>query len=145
MDTFDNIILTGRPASGKSEFIDFLKGVPVEERLGKYHVGEFKELDDFLWVWELGEADDLWEELGRERINTKNAGHGYVTKEPELILTEFMSLKLNRELIRNYVSDPKFYEQYTLIIEFARGGKDAYKKTLNALNEKALNNTAIFS
>ena len=31
--TFEIIILNGRPAAGKSEVIDYLKNIPVEERM----------------------------------------------------------------------------------------------------------------
>jgi hypothetical protein len=143
VETFQNIILTGRPASGKSEFIDFLKGVPLPERRKQYHIGEFAELDDFLWVWELGEADDIWEKLGRRRINTKFVGCGYATLEPDLILTDFMTRKMNRELVANYASNPAFYEKCTLFIEFARGGKDCYRKTFGMFDERILRSSAI--
>lgn len=144
VNTFDNIILTGRPASGKSEFIDFLKGVPAKERIKKFHVGEFDELDDFLWVWEMGEADDIREKLGRPRADTVNVGHGYYTKEPELVLTKFMTLKMNREILEKYESRPEFYRDRTLFIEFARGGKGAYRWTLDNFDEKVLRRSAIF-
>lgn len=144
MNTFENIIITGRPASGKSELIDFLKKVPVSERIEKFHIGEFKELDDFLWVWGLGETDDLFEKMGRERIYTKNVGYGYVTKDPDLTLNKFMSLKMNRELVSNYLGNDKFYKNNTLFIEFARGGKNTYRDTLNTFDERALQETAIF-
>ena len=38
--TFDVIILNGRPAAGKSEVIDYLKKVPLEERVRRFHIGE---------------------------------------------------------------------------------------------------------
>ena len=52
-DRFEIIILLGRPAAGKSEVIDFLKKTPVEERLRRFHIGRFEEIDDFpmLWTW----------------------------------------------------------------------------------------------
>ncbi len=49
---FQNILLLGRPASGKSEFIDFMKQVSDTDRASKYHIGKFKEMDDFPWIWE---------------------------------------------------------------------------------------------
>ena len=42
-DTFEVIVLTGRPAAGKSEVIDYLKKTPVEERRRRFHIGEFEE------------------------------------------------------------------------------------------------------
>jgi len=43
---FENLLLLGRPASGKSEFIDFMKNVNDEERAKRYHIGPFEELDE---------------------------------------------------------------------------------------------------
>lgn len=143
-ETFDNIILTGRPASGKSEFIDFLKGVPVRERIEKYHIGDFTELDDFLWVWDMGENDDIWEMLGRKREFTRNVGHGYVTMEPELVLTDFMTRKMNGELLHKYAGNKGFYEENTLFIEFARGGRSGFKKTFDMLDAEVLKNISVF-
>jgi len=65
--TFDVIIFNGRPAAGKSEVIDFLKKVPLKERIQRFHVGEFEELDDFPILWERFEDDDLLEEMGLPR------------------------------------------------------------------------------
>ena len=39
---FDIIILNGRPAAGKSEVIDYLKSISVEERIKRFHIGEFE-------------------------------------------------------------------------------------------------------
>lgn len=144
MLTFDNIILTGRPASGKSELIDFLKNVPVVERIEKFHIGEFDELDDFLWVWEMGENDDIWEKMGRKRLHTENIGHGYEFHEPEMVYTKYMTLKMNRHVMENFISAPKYYENKTLFVEFARGGEDCYKWTLNHFDESILKRTAVF-
>ena len=46
-NTFETIILIGRPAAGKSEVIDFLKKTPVEQRRRRFHIGAFEEIDDF--------------------------------------------------------------------------------------------------
>ena len=67
-DIFDIIILNGRPAAGKSEVIDFLKRVPPEERVKKFHIGEFEEIDDFPILWEQFEDDDLLEDMGLLKI-----------------------------------------------------------------------------
>ena len=66
--TFEIIILNGRPAAGKSEVIDYLKKIPVEERIKRFHVGEFLEIDDFPFLWEDFEDDDLREEMGLPRL-----------------------------------------------------------------------------
>ena len=144
MKTFDNIVLTGRPASGKSELINFLKGVPVDERIKTYHIGEFEELDDFLWVWELGESDDIWEQLGVKRTHLENVGYGYVAFDPVLVYTKFMNIKMNRKLVGTYLADSGYYDGKTLFVEFARGGEKTYEETLNSFDKKVLEKTAIF-
>ena len=52
-NTFDILLLIARPAAGKSEVIDYLKQVPLEERLRRFHVGKFEEIDDFPILWNL--------------------------------------------------------------------------------------------
>lgn len=143
-DHFKNLMITGRAASGKSEFLDFLKRVPVEKRRDLYHIGEFKEIDDFLWIWEMGETDDLWERLGRKRVFTKNVGVGYVEADGNDIFWDFLDIKLNRCLTEKYLNNFEFYKTNTLFIEFARGGKDGYGKVFNALDEVILKDTAVF-
>ncbi|HZY09790.1 MAG TPA: hypothetical protein VFF29_01430, partial [Bacteroidota bacterium] len=56
---FDIIILIGRPAAGKSEVIDFLKKTSTDERLRRFHIPAFEEIDDFIYVWETFEIDDI--------------------------------------------------------------------------------------
>ena len=58
-NTFDIVILNGRPAAGKSEVIDFLKKVPVDERISRFHIGDFEEIDDFPILFERFEDDEL--------------------------------------------------------------------------------------
>ena len=47
------ILLIGRPASGKSEIIDYLIKIPPQERLGRFHLGDLDVIEDFpmLWTW----------------------------------------------------------------------------------------------
>ena len=51
MDTFDILLLIARPAAGKSEIIDHLKNMPIEDRVQLFHIGEFEEIDDFPMLW----------------------------------------------------------------------------------------------
>ncbi len=46
-NNFYVLLIIGRPASGKSEIIDFLKRVPADERREALHIGNFVEIDDF--------------------------------------------------------------------------------------------------
>ena len=69
-ETFDILFLVARPAAGKSEIIDYLKMTEKQERMSRFHIGEFVELDDFpmLWVW--FEEDRILTELGHPRLHT---------------------------------------------------------------------------
>ena len=69
-ERFETIILIGRPAAGKSEVIDFLKKTDEAERARRFRIGSFSELDDFPFVWETFEIDDLLERLGQPRVFT---------------------------------------------------------------------------
>ena len=44
-NNFPILIITGRPAAGKSEVIDFLKKCPALERLQRFHIADFEELE----------------------------------------------------------------------------------------------------
>ena len=58
-DCFRSIILIGRPAAGKSEIIDFLKHTPPSERRDRFHIGDLVEIDDFPFLWEKFQEDDI--------------------------------------------------------------------------------------
>ena len=65
-DIFHTIILTARPAAGKSEVIDFLKKLDPATRRERFHVGEIVEIDDFPYIWEKFEEDQILAEAGRD-------------------------------------------------------------------------------
>ncbi|MCP4216920.1 MAG: hypothetical protein GY765_19880 [bacterium] len=132
---FNIIILNGRPAAGKSEVIDFLKKVPVAERIERYHVGEFVEIDDFPFLWEDFEDDDLREEMGLERLisnkeftyNGKTMA-GYVFKEKAY--WNFLIKKINFSYEKLVRDTPGFNDgSKTVILEFSRGTEHGGFKT----------------
>ncbi len=133
-NTFDVIIVNGRPASGKSEIIDFLKNVPLDERIRTYHIGEFEEIDDFPILWERFEDDDILEEMGLPRlISDKKFEYegetlpGYVFKEKWF--WNFLIKKLNLAYEKILRDNPDYHEQKTLLVEFARGTEHGGFKT----------------
>ncbi len=67
---FDILILIARPAAGKSEIIHYLKQVPDDERVRRFHIGPFVEIDDFPMLWTWFEEDDILERLGYPRLHT---------------------------------------------------------------------------
>lgn len=127
-NTFDVIILNGRPAAGKSEVIDYLKKVPLAERIERFHVGEFREIDDFPILWERFEDDDLMEEMGQPRLLTDReftyegkTMPGYVFKGKWF--WNFLIKKLNLAYARILRDDPAFHDAKTLFVEFSRGSE----------------------
>ncbi len=127
-DTFDIIILNGRPAAGKSEVIDYLKQTPLEERIRRFHVGEFEEFDDFPILWERFEDDDLYEKYGKPRqiANTtfEYEGEtlpGYVFKDQ--FFWNFLIEKLNDQYAKRLRDVPDYHATHTAIFEFARGSQ----------------------
>lgn len=127
-EIFDIIILNGRPAAGKSEVIDYLKSISVEERIRRFHIGEFEEFDDFPILWERFEDDDLYEQHGRPRLISDTSFEyegrtyeGYTFKD--LFFWHFLILKLNVFYSKRLRDDPKYHEHTTAIFEFARGAQ----------------------
>jgi len=141
--TFDNLILVGRPASGKSEFIDFMEKTPVDERSQVFHIGKFEEVDDYRWLVEKWKEDDMWEEAGYERLFSSRDNVNYDVKPDKYCLYDMMFAKFNYEIAKNYLSRPEFYNDGTLLVEFSRGRKDAYKNALSRLSKEILSKAAI--
>ena len=141
--TFDHVLLLGRPAAGKSEFIDFRKKTPDDERARNFHIGRFEELDDFVWLWEKFLEDDLWEKAGHQRLYSLRYGENYGLDPKAESLYDLMLVRFNKETEERYVAKPSFYDNGTLIVEFARGGKDGYRRALKRLSKPLLERAAI--
>ena len=60
---FDVLILIGRPAAGKSEILNHLENIEMEERIDRFHIGQMDVIDDFpmLWTWF---EDDVTSKVG---------------------------------------------------------------------------------
>jgi len=141
--TFDHILLLGRPAAGKSEFIDFMKKTPDEERAEAFGIGRFEELDDFVWLWEKFLEDDLWEKAGHPRVYSLRYDENYGLDPKADRLYDLMLARFNQEVAARYLKRPEFYEEGTLVIEFARGGRQGYAYSLPRLSREILERAAI--
>lgn len=115
-NTFDILLLIARPAAGKSEIIAHLKNTAENERLKKYYIGSFQELDDFPMLWTWFEEDTILTELGHPRIHTDQEGNFLHLYQWDLLIR-----RINLEYGKLLRDDPEYHQNNTLVIEFARG------------------------
>jgi hypothetical protein len=138
--TFDVLVLIGRPASGKSEIIDFLKTIPSDIRARQYRIAKLDVMDDFPMLWTWFEEDQILSNiLERPRIHTDDAGY---FKHNDLwhLLIERISLEYYKRLR----DDPAYHDHTTAIVEFARGSEHGgYTQALGHLSDELLSRAAI--
>jgi hypothetical protein len=136
---FDLILLIARPAAGKSEIIDYLKGTPPKERARRFHVGRFAEIDDFPMLWAWFEEDALLEKMGHPRLHTDSDGyflHNYLWD----LLIERIGLEYQKKL-RDL---PDSARDYSLFIEFSRGAEHGgYRSAFAHLSPQILQKAAV--
>lgn len=137
-NTLDSVILIGRPAAGKSETIDYLKKAPDEDRRKRFHLNPFEELDDFLYVWETFEIDDILARNGKERLLTTP---DYYFKDP-FVWNLFIE-RINLEYRKRLARDPNYHDRQTSIIEFARGGENGFSEAFAFLCDEILERSGI--
>lgn len=136
---FEVLILLGRPASGKSEVIDHLKKAPVEERLKRFHIGAFEEIDDFPMLWTWFEEDAILEKImHKPRIHSDPAGY-FLHRYQWDLLIERISLEYEKKL-----RDESYAERVTTLIEFSRGSEHGgYQAAFRSLSERILEKACI--
>ena len=137
-ERFETIILIGRPAAGKSETIDFLRKTDERTRAMRFHIGAFEEIDDFPFVWETFEIDDLLERLGQPRVFTTK---GYFFKG-EHLWNLFIG-RINLEFRKKLARDPEFTKRQTVLIEFSRGGENGFGEAFSQLADEILSRAGI--
>jgi hypothetical protein len=114
--TFDILMLLARPAAGKSETMQYLKHMPLEERMRRFHIGKIDEIDDFPMLWAWFEEDDLLQEMGFPRLHS--TPDGYFTQQHLWdVLIRRICLEYQKHR-RDYVASG---EPVTALVEFARG------------------------
>ncbi len=138
---FDIIVLNGRPGSGKSEVIDYLKNTPVDERIRRFHIGKLDEIDDFPMLWTWFEEDAILEKIMQKpRMHTDKEGY-FLYEYQWHLLIERISMEYGKRLrdIENY------HNEYTSLIEFSRGsGHGGYVEAYKYLSDEILKKAAIF-
>jgi hypothetical protein len=115
MNAFKALLLLARPAAGKSEIIRYLKQTPPAERLGRFHVGQIDEIDDFPMLWTWFEEDDLLSAMGKPRLHSTL--DGYFTDN---YLWDLLIRRISLEYTKRQRDYPAGQE-VTALIEFARG------------------------
>ncbi len=144
-DIFRHLLVLGRPACGKSEFIDFLKRTAAITRRDRLHIGRFEEVDDFPWLWEKFQDDEIWQRAGYERLYTQEYMPGNPGMAPKgAALFDWCMHKFNDVIARQYLGREDFYRDSTLLIEFSRGGSHGFGRALGMLDPRILEPAAVF-
>jgi len=127
---FETILLLGRPAAGKSEVLDYLKKTPVEDRLNRFHIGDFREIDDFPYIWDSFETDEIMSQHGKPRLFSDK--DRYFLDD---FLWDFYIEKLNLDYRKLMAAEPDYFKSGgTLLVEFARGGEDGFRRAFKTLD-----------
>jgi hypothetical protein len=135
MSSFKILLLIARPAAGKSEVINYLKNTPLEERVKRFHIGKFAEIDDFPMLWTWFEEDELLQRMGHPRLHSTPDGY-FLYDHLWNLLIERISLEYQK-LMRDFDGD-------TVVLEFSRGAEHGgYKSAFQHLSDEILQNLAI--
>jgi hypothetical protein len=139
-DTFDVLILIGRPASGKSEIIDFLSRLPDTVRRERFHLARLHVFDDFPMLWSWFEEDDILSGTFKlPRLHSDDQGY-FRFKELWHVLIERLSL----EYAKAVRDEPSYHDHTTALIEFARGSEHGgYTAAFSYLSEQILKRAAV--
>ncbi len=139
-DTFDVLIVIGRPASGKSELVDYLQNTPLVIRRRKYHITEVDVLDDFPILWGWFEEDRILSEvLKQPRLYTDEQGFFKNRVYWHLLLE-----RLSQEYQKRLRDDPQYHLYKTTIVEFSRGsGQGGYREAFRHIAKDILKRAAI--
>lgn len=138
MKKLDVVILIGRPAAGKSEIIAFLKGLGRAQRL-EMGLGDVQELDDFPYVWESFEIDDILEKHRHPRAFTTS---DYYFKDDAMMWTLFIE-RMNLEFRKRIAREPYYFQGNTLFVEFSRGGRYGYRDAFATLDKELLKRASV--
>ncbi len=140
-NTFDIIILNGRPGSGKSEVIDYIKKTSSEDRTNKFHVAQFDDIDDFPMLWTWFEEDAILEKkFNKPRLHSTPDGY-FLHEYQWHLLIERLSMDYGKRLR----DDENYHEKHTTLIEFSRGTEHGgYKEAYKYLSDEVLKRAAIF-
>ena len=136
---FDILLLIARPAAGKSEIISYLKEMDPVERLERFHVSEFEEIDDFPMLWTWFEEDRLLTQMGYPRMYTDDKGI-FLGHHLWDLLIEMICLEYAKKILYT----PEYHQDFTTIIEFSRGKEHGgYARAFHQLSQEVIRKLAI--
>jgi len=135
---FPIVLLTARPAAGKSEIIKFLNNLDPKDRKKNFHMGKIKVIDDFPFLWRWFEEDYLLSQMNKEPIFTDEDGYFKFIHQWDLLI-HLINLEYKK-----FIRDEDKPEEYTVILEFSRG-KDhgGYTRAFPILSDEILDNLSI--
>jgi len=137
---FDVLILLGRPASGKSEIMDFLNKTGPVERVERFHIGAIDMIDDFpmLWVW--FEEDAILEKiLDKPRVQSDKEGYFLHQYQWDLLIE-----RISMEYKKHQRGFADYHAEHTALIEFSRGSEHGgYRSAFQHLSDELLSRAAI--
>lgn len=139
-DIFDVLILIGRPASGKSEIIDFLTHLPTTIRSERFHIAQLHVFDDFPILWSWFEEDDiLSRSFGLPRLHSDDEGYFKFTE-----LWHVLIERLSLEYAKAVRDDVSYHDHTTALIEFSRGSEHGgYAAAFPHVSEQILKRAGI--
>ena len=128
------LVLVGRPASGKSEIIDYLQRLDPGERRRRFGMGELQVIDDFPLLWAWFEEDAILERMGLPRLHTTPDGHFNGVH-----LWDVLIHRLCLAYDKLAAGDVGQLARTTAIVEFSRGSEHGgYRRALAALSPAVL-------
>ena len=135
ISVFKKLFLIGRPAAGKSEIIDYLKKVSPRDRTLEYHIGKFKELDDFPVIWNWFEEDAILSGMSKPRLYTDLKGY-FRYKYLWNVLIKKLELDYNKSSAETNTP--------TYIVEFSRGSEHGgFSEAFKQFSKEMLADSAV--
>ena len=139
-DPLPLLILIGRPASGKSEIIEHLRGLQAGRRLAEFGLGELTVLDDFPYLWSWMEEDRLLESrLRQPRLHTDARGFFLYAHLWDLLIE-----RLATTYLAGLAELKTGAAARSFIIEFSRGAEHGgSQQALNRFDAAILSRAAL--
>lgn len=139
-NTFNVLILVGRPASGKSEIIHFFTHLPEDGRRDRFHMGQLDVLDDFPILWGWFEEDDILSKtFGLARLHSDEQGYFLY---PEL--WHSLIRQLSMAYAKKVRDNTSYHDRATALIEFSRGSEHGgYAEAFQHVSDEILKRAAI--